>query len=427
MPPRAERIERLEGFKLLDSRGNYTIMVEVTAGNVVSQAFSPSGASKGPDEAKELPAQEAVNNIPEIGKAISHIDIFNQAEIDQAMIDLDGTKDLSRLGANAVLAVSLAVVHTAAKLKGEPLFQYVGKLISNKKPNLLPVPMMNVINGGVHAKNGMAFQEFMIVPFGGSSFTEAIDIGRSNYFKLGEIIEASGVGDEGGYSPSFSTSDPERMICQSLDWLVQAMEKTGYAPGKNVGIALDPAAGEFYKDKRYHLSSSFSFSSEQMARFLKKLTREYPIVSIEDGMAPEDEEGWRLLTSELGGSIQLVGDDLFCTNPELIDQRGIKKGLANAVLIKLNQIGTLTQTLIAIEVARAAGMKTIISHRSGETEDTTIADLAVATDSGQIKTGAPARGERTGKYNRLLRIEQSEIPKLGFKPEFAGATPFSFR
>src|SRR3990167_8760893 len=394
-----------ESFPRLNSRGDFTVQAVVRFGDVSATALVPSGASKGTREALEIPVHQALSSFREISEAIADLDICDQERIDQTMIELDGTEDKSRLGANAILAVSLAVARVAAEYEREPLFKYLAEMYGEKKPTLLPTPMMNVINGGVHANNSLKFQEFMIVPMGAQNFNQAVRIGSEVYKTLGGLIQVAGVGDEGGYSPTITPRDQLGQINVVLDTLFAAIRKSGYKPGKDISPALDPAASEFYKDGVYELSDddSLRITHVFMTEIYKSLVGRYNIVSIEDGLA---------------------GDDLFVTNPRLIKE-GLQEGLANAVLIKLNQIGTLTETFEAIRVARRFGAKVIISHRSGETEDTFIADLAVATRAGQIKTGAPARGERTAKYNRLLDIEQIELPRLGFEPEFAGVSPYT--
>ncbi|OFW93866.1 phosphopyruvate hydratase [Candidatus Curtissbacteria bacterium RIFCSPLOWO2_02_FULL_40_11] len=415
-----------ESFPRLNSRGDFTVQAVVRFGDVSATALVPSGASKGTREALEIPVHQALSSFREISEAIADLDICDQERIDQTMIELDGTEDKSRLGANAILAVSLAVARVAAEYEREPLFKYLAEMYGEKKPTLLPTPMMNVINGGVHANNSLKFQEFMIVPMGAQNFNQAVRIGSEVYKTLGGLIQVAGVGDEGGYSPTITPRDQLGQINVVLDTLFAAIRKSGYKPGKDISPALDPAASEFYKDGVYELSDddSLRITHVFMTEIYKSLVGRYNIVSIEDGLAEDDRLGWWHLTKNLGDSVQLVGDDLFVTNPRLIKE-GLQEGLANAVLIKLNQIGTLTETFEAIRVARRFGAKVIISHRSGETEDTFIADLAVATRAGQIKTGAPARGERTAKYNRLLDIEQIELPRLGFEPEFAGVSPYT--
>ncbi|OGO53208.1 MAG: phosphopyruvate hydratase, partial [Chloroflexi bacterium RBG_16_68_14] len=386
------------------------------------RAAVPSGASTGAHEALELRDGDAkryggkgvltavghVNG--EIASAVRGMRADDQAALDHRLIDLDGTPAKSRLGANALLGVSLAVAHAAAASRGEPLYRYLG----GGDATLLPVPMCNILNGGKHAEGSTDFQEFMVMPLGAPSFAEALRMAAEVYHALGKLIHERGlpttVGDEGGFAPPGLTND------EAIGLVTQAIEAAGYRPGEELALALDPATSELFVDGSYRLArEGHTLSSEELAGLWEDWRRRYPIVSIEDGMAEDDWSGWRLLTQRLGATTQIVGDDVFVTNVERIE-RGIREGAANAVLIKPNQIGTLTETLAAIEAARRAGWAAVISHRSGETEDTTIADLAVATGVGQIKTGAPARGERTAKYNRLLRIEE----ELGSSAAYAG-------
>ncbi len=433
MSPRIEALD-LTAHQRFDSRGRPTVMVNLQVNGRYVRAFVPSGASTGINEAIEkrdggdqylgLGVKNAVESVQEIASAIKDLDVFGQTRIDQTMIDLDGKKNKSRLGANAILAVSLGVAHAAAEHRNVPLFKYVAELYGNEHPSLLPTPMMNVINGGVHAKNGLPFQEFMIVPTGAGSFAEAMRIGSEVYGTLGKIIASSGVGDEGGFSPSsFKSNSGVGKIKDALALLSQGIERAGYTPGKDIAIALDPASSEFYREGKYHLSDNEILTSMELVDLFQELIEEHPIISVEDGMAQNDDLGWRLFFDRFGHRLQIVGDDRYCTTLERIEE-GISDKEANAVLIKLNQVGTLTETLAAIRAAQEAGWNTVISHRSGETEDTTIADLAVATSSGQIKTGAPARGERTAKYNRLLNIEEIELPRLKLVPKYAGKEPF---
>jgi enolase len=408
--------------EVLDSRGNPTVEVEVfLEDGAVGKAIVPSGASTGAHEALELRdgdkeryggkgVLKAVENVNEvIAEEIVGMDALNQAEIDMTLIELDGTENKSRLGANAILGVSLAVAHAAANSLGLPLYRYIGGLTARE----LPVPMMNVINGGVHADNKLDMQEFMIVPAGADSFREALRIGAEVYQSLKKLLKSkglsTGVGDEGGFAPDIST--PE----EALGLLVEAIEQAGYEPGKAVYLAMDPAASELWEDGKYVLKGmGKTLTSEEMVELYKKLIEKFPIISLEDGLAEDDWEGWRLLTERLGNKIQLVGDDIFVTNIKRL-QKGIEEKVANSILIKVNQIGTLTETLQCIQIAKKAGYTTVISHRSGETEDTTIADLAVAVNAGQIKTGAPARTERVAKYNQLLRIEE-DLDRAGIFP-----------
>ncbi len=399
--------------QILDSRAFPTVEVEVTLEDgTVGRASVPSGASTGKFEAVELrdgdksvyngkgvlKAVEFVNN--EIAAEIIGFNAFDQVVIDQVMIELDGTHNKANFGANAILGVSLAVAKAAAAAVGLSLYQYIGGV--NAKT--LPVPMMNVINGGSHADNNVDLQEFMIMPVGAESFSSALQMCAETYHVLKGILNAKGlataVGDEGGFAPDLASNE------DAIKIIIEAIEKAGFTPGVDMYIALDPAASEFYEDGLYNLASEGrKLTSEEMVEYYVGLVEKYPIISIEDGLDEEDWDGWKIMTDKLGGKIQLVGDDLFVTNVERL-KMGIEKGVANSILIKLNQIGTLTETLDAIEMANRAGYTAVISHRSGETEDSTIADLAVALNAGQIKTGAPARSERVAKYNQLLRIEE---------------------
>ncbi len=414
--------------EILDSRGNPTVEVDVSLeSGVIGRAAVPSGASTGTFEALELrdkdpkryngkgvlKAVDNINNV--IAPEIVGMDSLEQVTIDKRMIELDGTPDKSKLGANAILGVSLACARASAEELGLPLYKYIGG--TNGK--LLPVPMMNVLNGGKHADNNVDLQEFMIVPVGGGSFKEALRIGAEVYHTLKSILKETGlstaVGDEGGFAPNLKSNE------EPFELLMKAIEKAGYKPGVDVVLAIDPASSEFFKDGKYILKAdNRELTSEEMVDFYEKLVESYPaIVSIEDGLAEEDWEGWKILTERLGKKIQLVGDDVFVTNPVRV-QKGIDMGVANSVLIKLNQIGTLTETLDVIELAKKNGYKAVVSHRSGETDDTFIADLVVATNLGQIKTGAPARIERVAKYNQLLRIEE----ELGEVAQFAGMSNY---
>jgi enolase len=420
-------VEGVHAREVLDSRGNPTIAVAVATNfGVVEEAMVPSGASTGANEAVELrdgdphrydgkgvrKAVMAVNDL--IGPAIEGLDATAQREIDQKLIELDGTPNKSQLGANAILGVSVAVARAASVSLSMPLFRYLGGPVAAT----LPVPMMNVINGGKHAEGALAFQECMIVPLGAESEAEAIRYGSEVFHAIGRILHERGlptlVGDEGGYAPPLETPQ------QALDLIVAAIERAGYKPGSDVAIALDPASSEFYADGKYYpLSRDRAASVDDMIALYAELCDRYPIVSIEDGLAESDWAGWQKLTSALGKRVQLVGDDLFVTNVQFLE-RGISEGAANAILIKLNQIGTLTETLDCIAMAQKAGFGVVISHRSGETEDTTIADLAVATSAGQIKTGSLSRSDRTAKYNRLMAIEE----QLGSAARYAGAKVF---
>ena len=407
-------IESVRAREVLDSRGNPTVAVAVASSfGAVEEALVPSGASTGAHEAVEkrdgdpkryggkgvLEAVRAVNEI--VGPAIEGMDVTAQREIDRTLIELDGTPNKAHLGANALLGVSLAVARAAAVSLGVPLYRYLG----GPSAATLPVPMMNVINGGKHAEGALQFQECMIVPVGAASIAEAVRCGAEVFHALGAMLHESGhqtlVGDEGGYAPKLDSID------QAMSIMVDAIRKAGYAPGDDVAIALDPAASEFYREGKYwpHLPDDHPLDAAQMVGLYEGLCAKYPIVSIEDGLAEDDWDGWNLLTQRLGARVQLVGDDLFVTNVERLE-RGIRTGCANAILIKVNQIGTLTETLDAVETAHKAGYRAVISHRSGETEDTTIADLAVATAAGQIKTGSLSRSDRIAKYNRLLAIAE---------------------
>ena len=404
-------IESVRAREILDSRGNPTVAVQVaTTFGAVEEAMVPSGASTGAYEAVELrdgdkhryngkgvlKAVAAVNEI--IGPAVEGLDATSQREVDMAMIELDGTPNKANLGANAILGVSLAVARAAATSVGVPLYRYLG----GPAASTLPVPMMNVINGGKHAEGALQFQEIMVVPYGAPSIAEAIRCGAEIFAALAKTLHEMGqptlVGDEGGFAPNLDSID------DALKLLVKAIERAGYKPGEDTGIALDPASSEFFRDGKYypHLPDHAMTSAEMVALY-EGLCNNYPIVSIEDGLSEDDWEGWQLLTQRIGKKIQLVGDDLFVTNVERL-ARGIKEDSANAILIKVNQIGTLTETLDAVEMAHKAGFRSVMSHRSGETEDTTIADLAVACSSGQIKTGSLARSDRVAKYNRLMAI-----------------------
>jgi enolase len=406
------------GREILDSRGNPTVEVDVVLeGGTRGRAAVPSGASTGTHEAVELrdgdkarylgkgvrKAIEAVNG--EIFDALSGFEAEGQVKIDEVMIALDGTPNKSRLGANAILGVSLAVAKAAASANKLPLYRYIGGTAAR----LLPVPMMNIVNGGVHADNPIDFQEFMIVPVGAASFAEALRAGSEIFHTLRAALKAGGhntnVGDEGGFAPNLPSAEA------ALDQVVAAIKQAGYRPGEDVMLALDPAASEFFSDGAYHYKGEGKTRSvEQQADYLAKLVKEYPIVSIEDGMAEDDTKGWQKLTQKIGNRCQLVGDDVFVTNVARLTE-GIKNGIGNSILIKVNQIGTLTETLAAVEAAHKAGYTAVMSHRSGETEDATIADLAVATNCGQIKTGSLARSDRTAKYNQLLRIEEELSPQ----------------
>jgi len=413
-------IDTVVAREVLDSRGTPTVEAEVMLeGGASGRAMVPSGASTGAHEAHELRdggnrylgkgVEQAVNNIEErIAPALCGLSALDQAAVDAAMIELDGSDNKSALGANAILAVSLATARAAAAGVGLPLYRYLGGPMAT----LLPVPLMNVINGGAHAANSLDFQEFMLVPHGAPTFREALRMGTEVFHTLKGLLKDKGlstaVGDEGGFAPDLGNSEAGEL-------LVQAIEKAGYRPGDQISLALDVASTEFFRDGRYAFDGG-SYTSAEMVDQLAALVNRFPIVSIEDGVAEDDWDGWKLLTEKLGATVQLVGDDLFVTNTSRL-QRGLDLGVANSILIKVNQIGSLTETLQAIDLAGRAGYTSVISHRSGETEDTTIADLSVATRAGQIKTGSLSRSERVAKYNQLLRIED----ELGSQAVYAGA------
>jgi enolase len=394
----------IRGREILDSRGNPTVEVEVELEDgSIGRAAVPSGASTGAHEAVEKRdgGKRYGGKGVELFEALSGMEAEEQMRIDRTLIDLDGTPNKGRVGANATLGVSLAVAHAAAAARGQRLYRYVG----GTQAHVLPVPFMNIINGGAHADNPIDFQEFMILPVGAPTFREALRIGAEVFHALKKGLSKAGhntnVGDEGGFAPNLSSTR------DALDFIMRAIEAAGYKPGDHVKLALDPASTEFYKDGIYDLEGEGKkLDSGAMARFYEDLCRRYPIVSIEDGMAEDDWAGWKTLTDMIGKKVQLVGDDLFVTNPKRL-REGITKGVANAILIKVNQIGTLTETLEAVEIAHKAGYRAVMSHRSGETEDTTIADLAVATNCGRIKTGSLSRSDRLAKYNQLLRIEEA--------------------
>ncbi len=419
-------IERVHGRQILDSRGNPTVEVDVLLkSGAAGRAAVPSGASTGEFEAMELRdggeawsgkgVTRAVANVNgEIAEAVRGIDAADQTAVDRAMIDVDGTPNKGRLGANAILGVSLGSAQAAAAEAGQPLWRYLGGEAAHR----LPVPMMNVLNGGAHADNKVDFQEFMVVPAGATSFAEALRTGAEVFHALKRTLHerglATAVGDEGGFAPDLGSNEA------ALEALVEGIEAAGYRPGEDVAIALDPATSEIFDDGSYVLEhEGRSLRSDELVQLWADLASRYPVLSIEDGMDEEDWDGWRALTEALGERVQLVGDDLFVTNTERL-RRGIDSGVANSILIKVNQIGTLTETLDAVRTARDAGYTAVMSHRSGETEDTAIADLAVATGCGQIKTGAPSRSDRTAKYNQLLRIEEA----LGPDAEYPGRAVF---
>ncbi len=420
-------IEHVEAREILDSRGNPTVEVEVTlSGDAIGRAAVPSGASTGSREALELRdgdktryagkgVLQAVENVNEtINRELVDRNAFHQSEIDQLLIDLDGTPNKSKLGANAMLGVSMAVARAAAETVKQPLYRYLGGV----NATILPVPMMNIINGGAHADNTIDIQEFMIVPVGAYSFSEALRWGAEIFHTLRKVLAernlATGVGDEGGFAPNLKSA------AEALELIIHAIERAGYNTKDQVKLALDVAASEFYKNGHYDMTGEGKkLNREEMVAYLADLVEQYPIISVEDGMAEGDWDGWKLLTEAVGHKVQLVGDDLFVTNPAIL-REGIEKGVANSILIKLNQIGTLSETLSAISMAQQAGYTTVISHRSGETEDSFIADLAVAVNAGQIKTGSLCRSERIAKYNQLLRIEQ----ELGPVAQYAGPNAF---
>ncbi len=419
-------IEQVHARQILDSRGNPTVEVELKLRSGASgRAAVPSGASTGEFEATELRdggeawqgkgVTQAVANVNgEIAAAVHGLEATDQAGLDGRLIDLDGTLNKSRLGANAILGVSLAAAHAQAAEESKPLWRYLG----GDSAHILPVPMMNVLNGGAHADNRVDFQEFMVVPLGAASFAECLRMGAEVFHALKATLKQRGMstagGDEGGFAPDLDSNE------QALQMLVEGIKAAGYEPGEQVAIALDPATSELYEDGAYVLEhEQRTLSGSELASYWAELAARYPVVSIEDGMAEEDWEGWKALTEQVGESVQLVGDDLFVTNTKRL-ARGIELGVANSILIKVNQIGTLTETLAAIEMAHRAGYTAVMSHRSGETEDVTIADLAVATGCGQIKTGAPSRSDRVAKYNQLLRIEE----QLGASATFPGRSVF---
>jgi enolase len=419
------------GREVLDSRGNPTVEAEVQlASGAVGQAIVPSGASTGEHEAVELRdgdkarflgkgVLKAVENVNgEIADALANWDAADQRGLDQKMIELDGTETKSRLGANAILAVSMATARAAAAEYGLPLYRYLGGAAANT----LPTPMMNILNGGAHADNNVDFQEFMVMPVGAPSFSEALRWGVEVFHTLKGVLKRRGyntaVGDEGGFAPSVKSN------IEAIEVVLEAIQQAGYKPGEEIAIALDPAASEFYQDGKYVFKKSdkSAKSSDAMVKFWAKWVKDYPIVSLEDGLSEEDWDGWRNLTKELGGKIQLVGDDIFVTNITFL-QEGIDKRVGNSILIKVNQIGTVSETLDAIDLARRNGYTSVISHRSGETEDTFIADLAVATGAGQIKTGSASRTDRIAKYNQLLRIEE----ELGASARFLGLKALNYK
>ena len=423
-------IKKIVGRQVIDSRGNPTVEADVhLASGHMGRAIVPSGASTGAREAVELRdgdksrylgkgVTQAVGNVNgELAKLLVGRDALDQAGLDQAMIEADGTDNKSRLGANALLAVSMANAHAAAQSQGQPLYRYLG----GEDATGMPVPMMNVINGGEHADNNVDIQEFMLMPVGAPSISEAIRYGAEIFHALKKVLSSRGmntaVGDEGGFAPNLPSNEA------ALEALAEAVDKAGYSLGKDILLGLDVASSEFYKDGVYDLAGEGrKFSSDEFAGDLDELVSRYPIITIEDGMAEDDWDGWDALTKKLGSRVQLVGDDLFVTNPQILKQ-GIDRSIANAILIKVNQIGTLTETLQAIDMATAAGYASVVSHRSGETEDATIADLSVATSATQIKTGSLSRSDRMAKYNQLLRIEE----ELGARATYPGNNAFLFK
>jgi enolase len=427
----AMNIADIHAREVLDSRGNPTVEAQLTlADGTTGRAIVPSGASTGEHEAVELRdgddqrflgkgVLKAVENVNgEIADALANFDASDQRALDQRMIELDGTENKGRLGANAILAVSMAAARASAAAFDLPLYRYLGGAAANT----LPVPMMNILNGGAHADNNVDFQEFMVMPVGAESFSEALRWGVEVFHTLKGVLKKRGyntaVGDEGGFAPSVKSN------VEAIEVVLEAIQQANYKPGEEIAIALDPAASEFYKDGKYIFKKSDKSekSSDEMVRFWAKWVKDYPIVSLEDGLSEEDWDGWQNLTKELSNKIQLVGDDIFVTNIQIFAE-GIEKGIANSILIKLNQIGTVSETLDAIDLARRNGYTSVISHRSGETEDTFIADLAVATGAGQIKTGSASRTDRIAKYNQLLRIEE----ELGGSARFLGLKALNYR
>jgi enolase len=412
-------IVEVKAREILDSRGNPTVEVDVyLASGAMGRGAVPSGASTGSREALELRDKRSkryggkgvstaiANVMNRIAPAVCGLDAADQTALDRRMIELDGTPNKSKLGANAILGVSMAAARAAAAAFGLPLYRYIGGIMAHS----LPIPMMNIINGGAHATNNLDFQEFMVIPFGAGSFSQSVQMGAETFHCLKAILKKRGlntaVGDEGGFAPDLESNEA------ALRFIMDAIKTAGYRPGKDIGIAMDVAASEFYQNGKYMLKSENKIlSAAQMIDLLEGLAERYPILSIEDGLAEGDWSGWKILTDRLGGSVQLVGDDIFVTNPDVF-RKGIEQGVANSILIKLNQIGTVTETLEAVELAKNAGYSTVISHRSGETEDSFIADFAVGVDGGQIKTGSMSRSDRIAKYNQLIRIEE-ELGEAG--------------
>ena len=431
------RIKSVHGREILDSRGNPTVEADVRLeGGAFGRAAVPSGASTGEHEANELRdgdksrflgkgVQKAVAHVNgEIAKAVASMDALGQTQLDRRMIEADGTPNKSKFGANAILAVSMAAARAAAAASGQPLYKYLARYSSDGSANTLPVPMMNILNGGAHADNSVDVQEFMVMPVGAPSFREALRWGVEVFHNLKSVLKKNGystaVGDEGGFAPNLKSNE------EALDRVLEAITAAGYEPGEQIAIAIDPASSEFYdkaaKKYVFKKSDKSARTSEQMAAFWENWLRQYPIVSLEDGMSEDDWDGWKILTRGVGKQVQLVGDDIFVTNPKIF-ARGIKEGVGNSILIKLNQIGTVTETIEAVEMARTANYTAVVSHRSGETEDPFIADFVVAMGTGQIKTGSASRTDRVAKYNQLLRIEE----ELGSTARFPGRAALARR
>jgi len=431
------RIKSVHGREILDSRGNPTVEADVRLeGGAFGRAAVPSGASTGEHEANELRdgdksrflgkgVQKAVAHVNgEIAKAVAGMDALGQTQLDRRMIEADGTPNKSKFGANAILAVSMAAARAAAAASGQPLYKYLARYSSDGSANTLPVPMMNILNGGAHADNSVDVQEFMVMPVGAPSFHEALRWGVEVFHNLKSVLKKNGystaVGDEGGFAPNLKSNE------EALDRVLEAITAAGYEPGEQIAIAIDPASSEFYdkaaKKYVFKKSDKSARTSEQMAAFWENWLRQYPIVSLEDGMSEDDWDGWKILTRGVGKQVQLVGDDIFVTNPKIF-ARGIKEGVGNSILIKLNQIGTVTETIEAVEMARTANYTAVVSHRSGETEDPFIADFVVAMGTGQIKTGSASRTDRVAKYNQLLRIEE----ELGSTARFPGRAALARR
>lgn len=422
------KVQAVDAYWVLDSRGRPTVCGEViTSDNITAYATVASGASIGEKEALELRDGEkeflgfgvskAIDNVKNvIASNIVGLDIFEQKNIDEKLIELDGTNNKNKLGANAILAVSLAVAKAAALSSQLPLYKYFAQLFGEENPYLLPLPIVNMLEGGAHAKTDLDFQEFLLVPTGAKNFSQGMQMAAEIYGYLGEMIKIGGLSDEGGYViTNFKSTMGTEKIKEAIELLISAISKAGYKTGQDVAIALDAAANHFHKEGKYQLFGGQNFSSEELLNFYQELVKDYPLICLEDGMAENDINGWKILTESLGSKIQLVGDDLFDTNPKIFAD-GISQKLANAIVVKPNQIGTISETLEVIKMAKDNSYKVVIANRSGETEDTSIADLAVGTRAGQIKSGSVARSERTAKYNRLIKIER----ELGEKAEFAG-------